>query len=513
MATRRAPLLDRLLSRVGLARTSTASARGYAGAAVTRLTQDWYASTQSADQEIKGDLRRLRAASRALVRDNAYARRYVGMVAENVVGPYGIKLQAKAGSTRRELNEGLNEKIERAWRLWGLPEHASLDGRLSWTGVQQLIARTLPQDGEVFLRLRAGADNPFGFAVEVLDADLVDHEFTVAPEKNPAGTGNGVVMGVEVTRYGRAVAYWTWTVHPSEFGPLGASRERVRIPASEMLHLYLVERPGQTRGVPWFAPILFDQKMMAAYQEAEITAARIGASNVAAIQLDPDKMVGAPEEPAAGAYSVERELEPASVWRLNPGESLVSTNFDHPSTAFAPFVKAILRSIATGLGVSYTSLTGDLEAVNYSSIRAGLLQERDAWRSLQEWITDHCHRRVFAAWLPFAALGGFVPARESQTLDAESVRWLPRGWAWVDPLKDMEAAAMAVREGFTTRSAVCAEQGDDFRDHLAALAEEQAAADAAGVTLGEPEPVPGGGASAESSAPPARALRLARHLR
>ena len=43
--------------------------RAFAGAAVDRLTSGWVTSTQSADSDIKGSLKKLRNRSRQLVRD------------------------------------------------------------------------------------------------------------------------------------------------------------------------------------------------------------------------------------------------------------------------------------------------------------------------------------------------------------------------------------------------------------------------------------------------------------
>ena len=55
-------------------------ARMFGGAQASRLTADWVTSVTSADQEIKGSLKRLRSRSRQLVRDNDYAKSAVRVV-------------------------------------------------------------------------------------------------------------------------------------------------------------------------------------------------------------------------------------------------------------------------------------------------------------------------------------------------------------------------------------------------------------------------------------------------
>jgi lambda family phage portal protein len=499
-------MLTRVLEKLGLWQFDAPkpAKRSYAGAQINRLTNDWYASILSADQELKGDLRRLRGASRSLVRDNGEASRYVQMVAENVVGHKGIQLQMEFMTTRGDPASSLNDQVEAAWEEWSYPENADAGRRLSWVEQQMLVVRALAQDGEALVHMVPGAPNAFGFAIQILDADQLDETLGGAsPVKLP--NGNEIRMGVEVDgRFGAPVAYHLWTEHPSESG--SGHRRRQRIPAEELLHLYIVLRPGQTRGVPWFAPVLVAHKMCAAYEEAEITAARIGASNMAAVAIDAEK-AGSVAVPNAGETSIPYELEPGSFFRLGAGESLVSTDFGHPSTAFGPFTKNIKRAIATGLNVSYTALTGDLEAVNYSSIRAGLLSERDFYRVLQTWLSCHFHRVVFREWTKHAGVNGQIPVRLPADY-ARAASWKPRGWKWVDPLNDVQASALAVQEGFSTRSDICGELGLDFEENIDRRAHEEQYAIDSNVVLGAAKPVvprqpDTGSPDAESAAPAA----------
>lgn len=496
--------------------------RTYAAAMLNRLTQDWFTQILSADQELKADLRRLRGASRSLVRDNAEASRYLQMLGENIIGHKGIQLQMELMTTRGERNEPVNDAVEAAWEEWGQPENASADGRLSWLEIQHLVVKELAQGGEAMVRMIRGADNDFGFALQLLDPDQLDETLGGAqPIKLP--NGNEVRMGVEVDPvFMKPVAYHVWSQHPSEYGT--PARTRLRIPAEDIIHLYIVLRPGQTRGVPWFAPVLIAHKMCAAYEEAEITAARMGASNMAAVTYDAEKAGGLPDV-LAGASDIPMELAPGQIMRLNPGESLIGTDFGHPSTAFGPFIKNVKRSIAAGLNVSYTSLTGDLEAVNYSSIRAGLLSERDFFRVMQTWLTTHFHRVVFREWTKYAALQMYIQPRLPRDY-VQAACWKPRGWQWVDPLNDVQAAALAVQEGFATRSDVCAERGTDFEENIDARAHEEKYAKAQGVLLGAEKPVvprqpdttsgdpsqPTKDQQAAANAQPGRGLKLARSL-
>src|SRR5579864_8390020 len=91
---------------------------GFKSASMNRLTMDWAISILSADQELWSDLRRLRARSRFLCKNNQYARKFLRQVEKNVIG-HGIKFQAKVKKKRGDgLLDVVNEKILEAWKKW-----------------------------------------------------------------------------------------------------------------------------------------------------------------------------------------------------------------------------------------------------------------------------------------------------------------------------------------------------------------------------------------------------------
>lgn len=130
------------------------------------------------------------------------------------------------------------------------------------------------------------------------------------------------------------------------------------------------------------------------------------------------------------------EAEPGHFEQLPDGVAFTPFDPQYPSNEFQPFMKTVLRGIASGLNVSYNGLASDLEGVNFSSIRSGVIDERDQWRSNQRWLIDSVMQRVFSKWLDtellFGGLGGY-DVRDFDRLNA--VTWQPRGWAWVDPQK------------------------------------------------------------------------------
>ena len=195
------------------------------GATGGRFTLDWIASILSADQEIKGNMRLLRARARELSRNNPVAKSYLKLLVANVLGEKGIGYQAQVRNNDKTLNSAFNDKIETAWREWGKKGNCTVDGKLSFRAVENLVLRNMAVDGEVFVRKVKGfAGNKFRFAVQLIDADQLDHLFSRAASKSE----NEIRMGIEVDEWSRPVAYHINGKHPSD---LGGSLLRTRIPA------------------------------------------------------------------------------------------------------------------------------------------------------------------------------------------------------------------------------------------------------------------------------------------
>ncbi len=174
-------------------------------------------------------------------------------------------------------------------------------------------------------------------------------------------------------------------------------------------------------------------------------------------------------------------LEPGTMQLLDPGEDI---KFSEPSDvggSYEAFMKQQLRAIAVGMGITYEQLTGDLTGVNYSSIRAGLIEFRRRCAMLQHNVVvfQFC-RPVWCRWLELAILSGELDISEK---GAKKVKWIAQGFDWVDPLKDQQAQQMAVRNGFKSRSEVVSELGYDIEEIDQEIAEDQRRASELGLSF------------------------------
>lgn len=477
----RARWYDRALNTLGLVR----HARVYAGlqasafraAKLSRLNADFVAKMLSADDEARGSLTRMRQLSRDLVNNNDYVKRIVQLIRQNVIGPAGITLQSRIPEKIDPLANETNEEIERAWTQWGYAP-VTVDGLWNLIDVAQLALVTWFVDGEFFLRKVPGyARNDFAFALEMVDADRVDASLW----RRRTRTQNEIRMGVEVDEWRRPVAYHILEGHPSEGGT-----RHIPIPAAQMIHGYIPFRVNQTRGIPQLHTAMTRLHMLGGYEEAELVAARVAACMMGILTSKTgDEFKGT----GTGAKGdVEVNLEPGNFEQLPEGVDLKMFNPQHPTQAFPDFVKGMLRGASAGANLSYSSVSGDLRDVNFSSIRQGLIDERDGYRVAQAFAIGHLYEPLYRAWLPMAQLAGKLrvpePPLDHPGLYYDYAEWQARGWQWVDPLKDVKASIEAFDHGMTTLADIAANQGKNWEDILRQQARERELAAQLKVPLG-----------------------------
>ena len=445
--------------------------RAYAGADVSRLNRDWSAMNTSADSESLTSLRLLRARSRQLVRDNPYAKHAVRVITNNVIGG-GIGLQAQVVSAGGKLQGAVNDSIEQAWAEWSDRSACHTAGLLGFPDLERLALHQLVTSGEFIcrkVRQPFGRRNEIPLALEVLESDRLLDSWQTARAPN----GNAIRMGVEIDGWHRPVAYWFSPQHPGDYQFTSFEPSRfVRVPAEDIIHLYIVERWPQTRGEPWFHAVLRTMHDTGGYEEAEVVKARASANIVGFIK--------SAEPLAADALDKERRVidtEPGTWQQLLPGEDVAGFNASTPNPAVDPFLRYMMRKMAIGVGVSYESLSRDYSQSNYSGSRMGLLDDRDLYRVLQGFVARNLRQDVHREFCEAAWLVGKLRFGTDYTTNPgkyEAVRFKPRGWSWIDPAKEVAAYKMAVRNGFMTQGDVIAQtaNGMDIEDVLKQRREE-----------------------------------------
>ena len=171
--------------------------------------------------------------------------------------------------------------------------------------------------------------------------------------------------------------------------------------------------------------------------------------------------------------------------QLPEGVEFQAYDPQHPTGQYQAFIKTVLRGASSGLGVSYNTLANDLEGVNYSSLRSGVLEERMQCRIKQKFFIQQVCKPIFKEWLNHAMTTGKLPFPKSKLNKFLEVEWQPRGWSWVDPLKDVQAHKEQLKLGLITRREISATAGRDFEDTLKQLAVEDELASKYNVPISE----------------------------
>lgn len=452
--------------------------RQFENGAAQRLNLSWATNSNSIDADLRTSLRSLRARSRDLAQNNDYARKFLSMVSTHVVGPNNFQLQVQGHDvvkSKKIIDVAGNAAIENAFYNWCQKGQCDITGKYSFFDICNLYIKAVARDGEVLIRKIYGKDvGDFSFQLQILDIDRLD------VEKNEV-LNNGVTirMGVEYNQYSKPIAYWIRTSHPGDT-PYYATKDGgifERIPADDIYHHFIADRPEQTRGLPWMHTAMARLKMLQGYEEAAVVAARVGATKMGFFTSpDGDGAPLADETDEQGTLT--QNAEPGRFDVLPAGYDFKTFDPDYPHAMFAEFIKSCLRGVASGIGVAYNTLANDLEGVNFSSIRSGTLEERDQWMVIQRWMIENFLNDVYSTWLKFAlisnkivfASGGVMPFSKYDKFNV--FKWQGRRWQWVDPLKDVEANVVAINNGLRSREDVISETGRDIEDVFMQLSAE-----------------------------------------
>ena len=471
----RKPAYLKIVDAKGAPIPARAYAGHYDGAAYGRRMNSWGTSTAGANTTLFNSLNTLRARARQLVRNDPLATGGMGTLVANLVGT-GITPRW------RLKNPEIKAAIQELWSDW--TEEADADGICDFYGLQSLLTRGVIEGGHMLVRFRsrgpeAGLSVPL--QLQLIEGDHLDETYnTIAPN------GNEIRMGIELDKTGQRAAYWLFKEHPGEsFITSKDCAQRIRVPASEIIHVFQPLRAGQMIGVPWLASVIVTQHETNQFDDAEIVRKK-GAAMFGGFIVD--SQTDYPDVPGFGR-KVDDDLEGQDVVALEPGTFPVlpdgkDVRFSTPADVgggYEAFTKRQDRRSARGFGgLTYEKFTGDLEGVTYSSIRAGNLEfQRLCKQTINNVLVFQFCRQVVRRWLDTAVLSRALDLPDYLTDRRQYYRlkWDHDGWPWVDPEKDGKAAKAANRNGFKSRSQIVGEMGHDSEMVDEEIARDNARAD------------------------------------
>ncbi|MBX9740507.1 MAG: phage portal protein [Beijerinckiaceae bacterium] len=440
----------------------------YDGATTGRRSHGWRVAASDANSEIRLAAMRLRNVSRDMARNNPFASRAIQVIDQNVVGA-GIVPSVKSRSKARA------ERIRDLIRAHLETTDCDVTGRHDLYGLQALVMRTIVESGEALVRRRYSADRKLAlpFQMHVLEPDYLN-----ALVDGALPDGGFAVQGIEFDARGKRIAYHLYDEHPGS-ARMSFAAHSTRVPAQDIAHVFRVDRPGQERGVTWFAPVILRMRDLADFIDAQLMRQKVAAcfAGFVTSERDPGAALFAPDADEGTGRPIET-VAPGMFEYLRPGEKI---EFGAPPQVgdFDPYTRATQREIAVGLGVTYEALSGDLSQVNYSSGRMGWIEFQrsiDAWR-WRMFIPQFCAR--VADWTLEAA-GVMAPGGATE---AATISWTPPRREMINPKEEVPTARDTIRAGLNSWSDEVRTLGRDPEEVAAEIKADQDLFDRLGVKL------------------------------
>lgn len=422
----------------------------YDAATVGRRGSSWRAASTDADTASANRLR-MAYVARDMVRNTPFALRAQQVIANNVIGDGIIpKVHAPKEERFAEIKRRGLEMIE----AYVDTTQIDADGRQNLYGLQRLAMNTIVDAGEVLIvreQVRTGRRGGFGLRLHVFEPDYLDDL-----QDGVLSNGGSIHDGIEYDRDGNRVAYHLFDQHPGGdwFKGVGWRSRSQRVPADRVLHVYRQDRPGQMRGVTWFAPIALALQDLGDYQDAQIMRQKIAACFAAFHRRSNETG----QDASSDVGQLGGTLSPGLIQEIGQDEDIVFAS--PPDVAgYDVFTRTVLLSIAAGMGITYEALVGDLSNVNYSSARMGRM-EMDRNVSSWQWLMmipqmmEPIGRWIMEEW-------ALLEPESAADIARCRLTWVPPHRILVDPSREIMALRDANRAGYASRQGIIRQLGND----------------------------------------------------
>lgn len=422
----------------------------YEGASTGRRMSFWGLSSSGPNSVLSGGQVAVKNRARTLRRNNPVVAGAVDSFVSNLVG-------TDISPSWDLDNEEQKQELQDAWEMsvWEMDYSGSAD----FYALQEQAASSMVVDGESLARMvvrprSLGLLVPF--QVQMLESDHLDIGFN-----SIADNGNEIRLGIEWSK-GRRAAYHLWKEHPGEhFLTAKETFVRQRVPADDIAHVFRPLRAGQQRGGSFLAPILTKLYEIDQYDDAEVVRKKCAA------MWQPFFVNRTPGAKQSSFNASSIELEPGLGVKMPQGWEVQFSEPADVGANYETFMKVQFRMVARGLGITYEQLTGDLSDVNFSSLRAGLIEFRRLCEMIRvRTLVAQFTRPIVLRWLHTGVLAGAfktIPIAEylSNPRRFQRISFVPQAFAFVQPVIDRQAMKMDIRMGLTTREEQARLRGRD----------------------------------------------------
>ena len=462
----------------------------------SNVLKNWQPRKLSAKSDINPrlDLLRSRAADQAINSP-------VGAAAIQTSALHAVGAGLKVFPRIKYKMLGISPEAARSWArktafefdLWAGSKMCDIYKRNNFYDLQDIVYTGYLTDGDSFALFRRKPqtrDMPYSLRLQIVEANRVANPEAYMPGPYAVEVvlpnGNRVVGGVELDADGATEAFWIANKVPWDFSDADKTLEYARVKAfgdiagmPNILQVCHDTRSGQTRGVPYLAPVLSTLKQVSRYTDSELTASIIRSffalfftqqETAGGMTLDdmlPSSFDGDPNAPVVdvGEYS----LAVGTMNALPRGVDVKSVDASNAQSTFDSFTTHLIKQIGAAIGQPYEVLMKNFTS-SYSASRAALLQAWDEYKQRRTWFARDFCQPVYEMWLAEAVAIGRIHAPSFFTDPFIRKAWCNAEWfgptmSILDPVKDINGANLRIYNGLSTREQEAAEiTGKDFEE-------------------------------------------------
>jgi len=442
---------------------------------------------------------RMVSRARDIDRNDGWARGGITKILDNVIGanfrpiskPDYRALAYYTGNKAFDAKwaDEFGHAIDACWRTWAedIGHYCDAAQKLSMSQLFWVAMRHKLLDGDALAvmlfrpeRVAPGRAR-YATAVQLIDPDRLSNPQLKFDQ-------NAMRGGVEVDEFGAPQGYWIRRAHQGDWFSAAKSVQWDYLPRDTewgraiVVHDYDHDRAGQHHGgVGVLTPILQRLRMLTKYDSVELEAAIINAIFAAYVRSPYDQAmvqealdggVDKGEDSSLGQYQDLRNefwegrrstVDGAQLTHLFPGEEIGTVTAARPNSNFEPFEVAILRHVASGMGITYEQLTADFSRTNYSSFRGATNEVLKTFnRRAKNFDTGFAMPIRAAAVEEFmdvedVPLPAGAPSFEEFRAAYSKCHWLRPGRGWIDPVAEKQGAILGMEAGLSTLEMEAAE--------------------------------------------------------
>lgn len=401
----------------------------------------------------------LREQARHLDQNHDIARGILDTLVQNIVGPNGIGVEFQPRTVNGDIHDELANELQEYWRIWSRRPEVTLCH--DWASAQRIMARTWLRDGEALAQklsgpvvgLQHGSEVPL--SLELIEADLLPFGLISDSPK--------ITAGVERNAWNRPIAFHLLKDHPGN--QRGFDYNTKRVPADKILHLKMIDRIGQARGVSLFASVMSRLDDLKDYEESERIAAKVAASMAAFIKKGTPDLYEEQIDEDGNIVSRDMRMRPGMIFdNLRPGEEIGTIDTNRPNSNLESHRSGQLRALAAGTHVTYSSASKNYNGT-YSAQRQELVEGWGGYSVLASEFISQLVQPIQEQFVAVMEMSGLI--KIPQEIDRKTLNdalFIQTQMPWIDPLKEANSWVVLEGAGYASGPEIIRKRGGSPRD-------------------------------------------------